>query len=138
MMLFPKALVFARAFPKIDQNSIFLLNFHHKLQNFLKISPTNCVFRPNARRFNTGFIFWKQAKIMQFLRIFKIFPNSENSPASQKILRCRPYEAITSNPPKMFLITPLLQDKNQKCDNIYIQIKKTSSFPCVLSKISKV
>ena len=41
MMLFPKALFLLTKFPNILNNSLFLLNFHHKFsQNF----PTICVF----------------------------------------------------------------------------------------------
>ena len=45
---------------------IFIKDF----QNFLKISPTNCVFRPNAQKFNAWFgnFFAKQAKIQHFLQ----------------------------------------------------------------------
>ena len=55
MMLFPKALFLATTFPKIDKNSIFLLNSYQK---FLKISQrfqTICMFRQNARNVNDGF-----------------------------------------------------------------------------------
>ena len=44
MMLFPKALFLATNFPKIDKNSIFLLNFYKNFQNFLKISKQFAFF----------------------------------------------------------------------------------------------
>ena len=55
MMLFPKALFLATTFPKIDKNSIFLMNFFKKFQNFLKNYPNNYAFRQNALKLNAGF-----------------------------------------------------------------------------------
>ena len=40
---------FSNTFPKIDKNS----NFY---RIFIKISPISCVFRPNARKFTSGFL----------------------------------------------------------------------------------
>ena len=44
MMLFPKALFLATPFPKIDKNSIFLMNLYQKFHNFLKISQQFAFF----------------------------------------------------------------------------------------------
>ena len=54
MMLFPKALFLATAFPKIDKNQIFLKNFYRGISKFSQNFPTICIFRPNARRINAG------------------------------------------------------------------------------------
>ena len=56
MMLFPRALFLATIFPKIANNSIFLLNFHQTCSKFLTNFLTNCVFRPYARNSNSGFV----------------------------------------------------------------------------------
>ena len=56
MMLFSKALFFATTFPKIDKNSIFLVNFCQKISKFSRNFPTICIFRPNARKSNAGFL----------------------------------------------------------------------------------
>ena len=52
MMLFPKALFLATTFPKLDKNSIFLINFDQKISKFSQNLPTICIFRPNARKIN--------------------------------------------------------------------------------------
>ena len=56
MMLFPMALVLATTFPKIDKNAIFLMNFHQKISEFSQNFPTTCIFRPNQRKINAGFL----------------------------------------------------------------------------------
>ena len=56
VMLFPKALFLATTFPKIGKNVIFLWNFMKNFQKFLMRFPTICVFRPNARKINAGFV----------------------------------------------------------------------------------
>ena len=56
MMLFPKALFLATTFPKTDENSIFLMNFYKRISNFSQNFPTICIFRPNARKSNAGFL----------------------------------------------------------------------------------
>ena len=56
MMLFPKALFLAATFPKIDKNSNFLMNFDQKISKFSQNFPTICIFRPNARKINAGFL----------------------------------------------------------------------------------
>ena len=68
MMLFPKALFVATAFPEIVKNSIFLLNVYLKFSNISQNFPTICGFRPNARKSNAWFVkfFEKYAKIMRF------------------------------------------------------------------------
>ena len=48
MMLFPKAPFLATAFPKIDKNVIFLMNFYQKISKFSQNFPTICVFRQKA------------------------------------------------------------------------------------------
>ena len=70
MKLFPKALFLATTFQKIVKNSIFLLNFHQKFTKFSQNFPTNCLFRPNARKINSLFVklFEKYSKIMHFLQ----------------------------------------------------------------------
>ena len=55
-MLFPKALFLATTFPKIDKNSIFLMNFYRKISKFSQNFPTICIFRPKARKINAGFL----------------------------------------------------------------------------------
>ena len=55
-MLFPKALFLATNFPKIDKNSIFLMNVYQKIPKFSQNFPTICIFRPNARKINFGFL----------------------------------------------------------------------------------
>ena len=86
MMLFPKFLFLATNFQQNRYKFNFSIEFSiKKFQNFLKISPTNCVFRPNARKFNAWFcnFFAKQAKIQKFLhfssgifcKFSKNFPN---------------------------------------------------------------
>ena len=66
MMLFPKVLVLATTLPKIDKNSIFLLNCHQKFPKFSQNFPKICSFRPNARKINAWFVifFEKYGKIM--------------------------------------------------------------------------
>ena len=89
MVLFPKALFLATTFPKLSKNSIFLLNFYQKFSKFSKNFQTISIFRPNARKSNTGFVkfFWKYAKVMhckqffkeifwKFYKISQIFPNN--------------------------------------------------------------
>ena len=68
MMLFPKALYLATTFQKMIKNSIFPLNFYQKFSKISQNFPTNCVFRPNARKINAWFLktFRKYAKIMDF------------------------------------------------------------------------
>ena len=56
MMLFPKALFLATTFPKIDKNSIFLMNCNQQISNFSLNFPTICICRPNARKINAGFL----------------------------------------------------------------------------------
>ena len=69
MMLFPKALFLATTYPKIDKNAIFLLN--QKISKISQNFPTICIFRPNARKFNAGFLFL--LKIDQNDAFFAIF-----------------------------------------------------------------
>ena len=56
MMLFPKALFLATTFPKINKNSIFLMNFNQKSSKISHNLPTIYIFRPNARKINAGFL----------------------------------------------------------------------------------
>ena len=56
IMLFPKALFLATTFPKIDINSIFLVNFYQRISKFSQNFPIICIFRPNARKINDGFL----------------------------------------------------------------------------------
>ena len=105
MMLFQKALFLAKAFPKIDKNSNFLLNFHQK---FFKIFSKFCqriVFFVQTRE--NGFLNFllqnrrKYSIFAIFLRIFlQIFENSQAS----RGLRPGPLTgpAITVNPLKFF------------------------------------
>ena len=103
MMLFPRALFVATIFPKIDKNSLFLLNFH---LNFVKVSPTNCVFRQNARKFNAGFLnfFWKIGENNAFLQFSKgIFANLRKFSGVRGLRPRTPYEAGHNlEPPKFF------------------------------------
>ena len=46
---------FATTFPKIVKNSIFLLNLYQQFSKFSQNFPNICVFRPNARKVNSGF-----------------------------------------------------------------------------------
>ena len=46
MMLFPKALFLATTFPKIDKNSIFLMNFYQKISKI----PNNAFFSIFSRK----------------------------------------------------------------------------------------
>ena len=55
MMLFPKALFLATTFPKIDKNSIFLMNVYQRISEFSQNFPTICICRPNSRKINAGF-----------------------------------------------------------------------------------
>ena len=55
MMLFPKALFLATTLPKIDKNSIFLMNLYQKISKFSQNFPTICIFRPNVRKINAEF-----------------------------------------------------------------------------------
>ena len=75
MVLFPKALFLATTFPKLAKNSIFLLNFYQKFSKFSQNFQTISIFRPNARKSNTGFVnfFWKYAKVMHFKQFLKKF-----------------------------------------------------------------
>ena len=57
MMLFPKALFLATTFPKLDKNSIFLMNFQQKISKFSQNFPKICVFRPKAQTSNAFFYF---------------------------------------------------------------------------------
>ena len=56
MMVFPKALFLATTFPKIAKNWIFLMNFYQKISKFSQNFPKLCIFRPNARKGNAGFL----------------------------------------------------------------------------------
>ena len=56
MMVFPKALCLATTFPKVDRNSIFLMNFYQIISKFSQNFPTICVFRLNDRKFNAEFL----------------------------------------------------------------------------------
>ena len=55
MMLFPKALFLATSFPKIDKNSIFLMNFYQKIINFLKISKQFVFFVQTREKLTLDF-----------------------------------------------------------------------------------
>ena len=55
-MLFPKAVFFAINVPKINKNSIFLMNFYQEISKMYHNFPTICIFRPNARKINAGFL----------------------------------------------------------------------------------
>ena len=55
MMLFPVALFLATAFPKIDKNSIFLMNFYQNFQNFLKISQQFVFFVQTREKLTRAF-----------------------------------------------------------------------------------
>ena len=48
--------IFSTTFPKIDKNSIFLMNFYQKISKFSQNFPTICICRPNARKINDGFL----------------------------------------------------------------------------------
>ena len=56
MMLFPKALFLATTFPKIDKNSILLMNFYQKISKFSQNFQTISILRPNARKINAGLL----------------------------------------------------------------------------------
>ena len=56
MMLFPKALFLATTFPKIDKNSIFLMNVYQKISKFSQNFSTICIVRPKVRIMNAGFL----------------------------------------------------------------------------------
>ena len=73
LVLFPKALCLATTFPKVTQNSIFLLNLYPKSSKFSQNFQTICVFPPNARKINDGLLnsFEKYAKIMYFKQFSK-------------------------------------------------------------------
>ena len=83
-MLFPKSLFLETTFPKIDKNSIFLLNFYQKISEFSQTFPTICIFRPKTRNINAGYfkILLRIANIMHFLLFSQeIFENFlKNSP----------------------------------------------------------
>ena len=88
-MLFRKALFLATTFPKIVQNSIFLLLFY---QNF----PTICLFRPNVRKCNAGLLnVLKNMLKMHFCYFLKrSFENFRNSSGVRQGAEPRaPYEA---------------------------------------------
>ena len=55
MMLFPKAKFLATSFPKIDKNSIFLMNFYQKIQNFINISQQFVFFVQTREKLTMGF-----------------------------------------------------------------------------------
>ena len=55
-MLFPKAQFLATTFPKVAQNSIFILNFYQKFSKFSQNFQTISIIRPNARKINTLFV----------------------------------------------------------------------------------
>ena len=63
MMAFQKALFLATNFPKIDKNSIFLMNFYLKNSKFSQNFPTICIFRPNARKINDEFLNFVENKL---------------------------------------------------------------------------
>ena len=70
MMLLPKFLFLATNFPK----NRYKFNFSIELSaKSFKISPTNCVFRPNARKINAWFVksFEKDVKIMDCSKFSK-------------------------------------------------------------------
>ena len=72
MMVFSMAILVTN-FPKMDENLIFLLNFHQNVSRFPPNFPTPCVFHPNARKFNTWIVkyFEKYAKIMDCSKFSK-------------------------------------------------------------------
>ena len=74
MMLFQRAL-FLTTFPKIDKNSMFLMNFYQKISKFSQNSPKICIFRRNARKINAAFLKFccEWAKIMHFCYFLKKF-----------------------------------------------------------------
>ena len=75
MALFQKALFLATTIPKIDKNSISLLNFYQKISKISQNFPKLCVCRPNARKINAGFVsfFEKHPKRMHFRNFLKKF-----------------------------------------------------------------
>ena len=61
------ALFLVANFPNISKIP-FLLNFHQKFSIFSQNFQTICVYRPNMRKINAGFVkfFEKHVKIMHF------------------------------------------------------------------------
>ena len=74
-MLFCKALFLATPIPEIVGGSFFNPGFFQQFQNFLKIFPTICAFRPNTRNLKACFIknFEKYAKIIHLCNFPKTF-----------------------------------------------------------------
>ena len=66
-MLFPKALILVTIFPKIIENSNFLLNFH---QTFLKFSNNVFFVQTRKKLMHDVNFFEKYAKIMHFKQFF--------------------------------------------------------------------
>ena len=74
MMLFQNALFLVKKFPEIVKNSICLLNFHQKFQNFLKNFQEIVFFVQTQDKLAHSLIifFEKYAKIMHFSNFLKI------------------------------------------------------------------
>ena len=77
-MIFRKALFLATTFPKIDKNSIFLMNSNQKISKFSRNFQTIYIFRPNEGKSNAGFVKFcgNMAKIMHFCYFLTKFPNN--------------------------------------------------------------
>ena len=56
MILFPKALLLARSFPKIVKGQFFYWIYIKKFQIFLKNFPTICIFRQNSGIIRAGLL----------------------------------------------------------------------------------
>ena len=96
MILFPKARFLAKTSPKIDKNSIFLLNFHQRFPKLSQNLSSICSFRPNARKINAWFVksFENYAKIMQFCNFRKnSFANFRKFTGVLGLRPRTPYEA---------------------------------------------
>ena len=93
MILFPKALFLATTFPKMDKNSIFLLNFYQMLSKISQNFPA-IVCRPKARKINAWFVnfYEKYARIMDFSQLrnfWKHFKNFSKFPNNVFLVQTR-------------------------------------------------
>ena len=77
-MLFPKALFLATAFPKIDKNSVLLLNFYQKCQNFLKISQQFVFIVKTREKLTLSFLNFVENRLKLFMFLLFYQENFEN------------------------------------------------------------
>ena len=82
----------------------FLLFSQGNFENFLKCFPNNCVFRPNGRKINAGFVNFlkKQLKLCIYCNFYLRIFFCKFSKIFRRPGGLRPPDPLPGRPPKMF------------------------------------